>query len=446
LRWFLRLIGLLFGLLAVFFAAALTAPRWLAEDSVRQVIARHLGVAIKGEANLRGPLQWRLFPTPKATLTDVSLASSVGNWSAVASTVTVAGTWTDLWREAQKLHHDGPGGPPVPASPTGPDLPGWSREAIDLSDFRLGAGTMTMQAKALRVGSVKLGRGSWTVNLENGVLQVALADGEGLGGILSLFLTLDTNGSELIGNGNLKGRGLDAGQVAEAVGGAVGSVRGRLSLDISAKSRGASVAALVDRLDGGISADLADGSLRGIDLGSLLRAASQRVQGMPGGVTTIGKGKLRGTVRRGIMTIDDGSFIVPPLTVEASGQVGLGRRSLALSLNPKLDPSLGILSVPISVLVPVEVSGSWNNPVFRPELEQLPAQPLRIACDILSKAGGPVDKACDSLSKAVSDAVGGGAKAIGNGAQAVTKGLETVGGGIAKGVKCIGSVLFGQNC
>jgi uncharacterized protein involved in outer membrane biogenesis len=113
MRWLLGLFGVALGLLSVLAAAALTAPHWLAEDSVRHVISRHLGDAIGGRAELRGPLQWRLLPTPQATLADLSL-SAAPDWSADASTATLSGSWADLWREARKFRRDGPVGPPVP--------------------------------------------------------------------------------------------------------------------------------------------------------------------------------------------------------------------------------------------------------------------------------------------------------------------------------------------
>ncbi len=446
MRWLLGLGGLAFGLLAVATAAALTAPRWLDENSVRQVIARHLADAVGGQVDIRGPLRWRLFPTPQATLTDLTLSAPKANWSAEATTATVTGTWADLWREARKFHAAGPGGPPAPKTPAGPKLPGWSQDAIDLTDLRLGAGTLTMQVRRLQVQTLELGRGRWDAELQHGVLKVVLSDGEGLGGMLALSLTLDTNATALKVSGKVKGHNLDADEVAKAIGRPQGSLQGRLDLDATFKSQGESESGLIAAMSGRVAAVLVDGSLRGIDLGRLLSAASRKVQGLPGGTTRVGRADLRGAVRGGVLHIDEGRFVVVPLTIQVTGNVDIAHRALALSLDPKLDPSLGILQVPISVLVPVEVSGGWDSPVFRPELEKLPTRPLAIACDILSKAGGPVDKACDGLTKAVSDTVSGGAEAAGKGLEAVGKGLEAVGGGIAKGVKCLGSALFGKNC
>lgn len=256
------------------------------------------------------------------------------------------------------------GGGGAPAAP-GPKSHGWSTAPIDLSalnalDAELGFAAPGIAAGAVQLGSLRgrlaLSEGRAVVTLED----LAAYDGRITGTVVANARGRGSARADLVME-NLALQPL----LRDAAGydRLIATANGRVSLLSSA----ASMAEMMQQMQGEGQLSLGKGELRGLDLLGMLRTLDVGYVGP--GQSTIFDGMSSGfSIAQGVLRADDLNLSAPYLRAEGTGTVGIGTRVLDYRIVPvalqKADGTGG-------VSVPLKITGSWAAPRFQLDLEAL---------------------------------------------------------------------------
>ncbi|MPY72020.1 MAG: AsmA family protein, partial [Alphaproteobacteria bacterium] len=163
-------------------------------------------------------------------------------------------------------------------------------------------------------------------------------------------------------------------------------IEGTLNTKLDVKTRGRSQREMVQALNGSGRLNFADGAIRGINIGAIIRNVRE------GNFDPKARDKqktdfteLSGTFRitDGILRNADLALLSPLLRVTGKGTVDLPKKTLDYRIQPKLATTAqgqGGKTDVAGISVPVIVSGPWDNLSYRPDLagavEGVPAEAL----------------------------------------------------------------------
>lgn len=269
--------------------------------------------------------------------------------------------------------------PVAGGAPGGDTDTGWSTEPIDVSGLGALDAEVELDAPGIALPASDLGRTR---------LRLALTDSR----LVTTIRELKAYDGAVEGQVVVNGRdGLSAS--ADLAGSAIAISRlfaelldfDRLialgDMEIAVLATGTSMDALMNGMNGEGSFRFGAGELLGLDLVGMLRNLD------PG---FVGEGKatifdeVTGTFRivNGVVINDNLRMLAPLLTATGSGRVNLGGRRLNYTIVPRLLSGEGE-----GISVPVEITGTWDAPKFRLDLEGM----------VDAKADAEIEKARDRL-------------------------------------------------
>ena len=147
---------------------------------------------------------------------------------------------------------------------------------------------------------------------------------------------------------------------------------------------------LVGTLKGEASVALSNGAIAGTDIAAILSEASQRiVEGWAlkePARTNADTLSARFTIADGIASLGEFALRNSILTMTATGEVDLLRRSLDLKSDPRL--FTGTEGQTVGLPVPIVVSGPWQRPLIHPDLKDIRTNPA-VAFEALKTMGLP---------------------------------------------------------
>src|SRR5262245_43512285 len=161
-----------------------------------------------------------------------------------------------------------------PTQPTGAERResrrGWSEEAIDPQILAFADADLTLAVERFVYKDVKTGPGRVAAVVEAGVAKVALEEVELYGGRGQGKLMLDGSGSLLDMAAHLKLVGVS---IQPLLGDAAGVqwLDGRGSVTLALSGKGLSEREIVEGLNGKVDATVADGAIKGVDVGKIVR-------------------------------------------------------------------------------------------------------------------------------------------------------------------------------
>ena len=276
---------------------------------------------------------------------------------------------------------EAPTSAPPPAATSSAKVSGWSDAPIDLSALKIANAEFNLTANSIQYRKIEIGRSALALHLQDGKLEadlteMALYQGKGSGKVVA-----DGSGAApVIGSAfNLSGVAMqpllrDAAAFERLV------ATGNLSFDVTGHGR--SQRDIVASLNGKGNLNLANGKIDGVNL----MAFAKNAVGLGGGKGSGDQtdfGALTGsyTIANGILHNDDLKLTSPEVPMVGAGTVDLPLRQV----NYKLTPSLAGL-----VAVPVDITGSWDNLSYHPDLAGM-AQSLfqnpDKAVDVLKQGG-----------------------------------------------------------
>ena len=302
---------------------------------------------------------------------------------------------------------------------------GWSEDPLPVASLRSFDAALDLDLDNATLGTLTLGKSAMRLVLQDGEIEgtfdrLGLFDGS-VGG----KFTADVRGTPSF-SADLTGSDLATEQIGAQL---IGSDRLRSTADgtISVTGRGASVAAIMDSLNGKGDLTLGPGQLNGIDIAAMLRQLDPTAQA-GSNRTLLDSATASFTITNGMLDNPDLAVLAPIMVGSGKGSIGLGPRNLDYTFIAEI-PST-IVGKPVSL--PIHISGSWSNPKFGFDMQDLIQARFGVNLDGLGA------DATDALRKRVSDELGIDLKPGQDIKQALTEGLQ------AKAIDAFSQGLLGK--
>ena len=246
---------------------------------------------------------------------------------------------------------------------------GWSRAPIDASGLGALDADISITLNGLRTDLTTLGRTRLGLSIDRARAVAEFREVALFGGQLAGEFVMN-NRSGLSVGGNLRFRGIELlpllTEMAEFQ-----RIQGQANLDVQFLGVGNSVHAIMNSLRGDGRIDFSQGEIIGFDLAGMLRNLDMSYMGEQNrtvydqitGTFTMSDGVLRNSDLR----LDASRF-----SVTGQGAVGLGTRNLDYRIVPAAVHGDETLRVPLMI------TGPWDAPRFRLDMEALAREQLRI--------------------------------------------------------------------
>jgi AsmA protein len=288
-------------------------------------------------------------------------------------------------------------------------LAAWSREKLDLAGLSSVNADLQITTTQINLGSVKLTDAVLTAKLTDGRLQTDLSKFNAFGGHWEGRMTVDAaSGVPMIGL-QMQGERV---AISNLLGTLTGFDRlvGTGTFRIDAVARGESIAALMNNLNGDVSAKLSEGALKGLNVMQLIRSAqsvqqafvSGKLKSMdfstvlsPAAETDFTNFDSSLKIENGVAKVDVLKLDSPAFAIDGTGTIDIGSQRLDLRLTTSIDrkgKGQGAVVELNGIPVPVRLSGSWNQLDITPDFSDIQTAleaelKARLASEITSRAG-----------------------------------------------------------
>lgn len=236
---------------------------------------------------------------------------------------------------------------------------GWSTAAIDASALGLFNGQISLAAQGLLVAGLNFGAANLSATVNQSRAVVDLNRLEGYSGTVTGQVVANNRGGLSVG-GSVRASGVEMQPLLTDLAG-VSRFTGQGEANAEILGAGNSVHAIMNSLSGKGGISMGRGTIRGIDLDSLMRT------GLPtGGTTVFDSMAATFTVEKGDLYNRDLLLKLPVISATGEGRVGLGARDIDYLFTPKT----GGADVAGGVVIPVRIRGPWSDPKIWPDMEK----------------------------------------------------------------------------
>ncbi|MEM9739961.1 MAG: AsmA family protein [Pseudomonadota bacterium] len=260
---------------------------------------------------------------------------------------------------------------------------GWSDEPLDLSGLKAVDADISLKAESIILGDITLDAPDLSAVLDNGDLTATIATMRAFGG--EWTGAFDLGASEDIPTMGLDLTG-ETIQLSDALLSLAGldalSGIGQLRVDVN--SQGNSLKSLVEGLSGEMGSNVADGAIKGVNVGQLVRSRDTLLQSLTDGslqmalapeAETDFTSLLAGlTLENGVASLDAFNLANPVLSLEGSGTIDLGARTMDVGIVPRLDTTGqgGGSAVQLNgIPIPFRIRGDWLAPGMSPDTQMI---------------------------------------------------------------------------
>ncbi|MEJ5358942.1 MAG: AsmA-like C-terminal region-containing protein, partial [Desulfobacterales bacterium] len=172
-------------------------------------------------------------------------------------------------------------------------------------------------------------------------------------------------------------------------------LEGTAQAEATLTMQGADTARIKQSLSGSGRLRVEDGAIVGVDIADVARSAKAFLAGgAPSGPkprTDFAELTVPFTLDNGLFQTTQSEMKSPLFRLQAAGRADLVRESLDFRLEPKIVGTLkgqGDQKERSGLAVPILVSGTFDNPQFRPDLKSLVGEEVRKALDPAAPGGG----------------------------------------------------------
>lgn len=264
----------------------------------------------------------------------------------------------------------------LPHSGASPD--GWGRNPLGLGAIRSADAAIAVTAQKATYANRETGPAKVTAAIAGGRLDCRLDFPAIAGGAADIQASIDAAATPPAVSLAVRAEDVDLAQLLPLAG--LDWLSGRGSAAVSIQAAGNTQQELVGTSRGEASAKLSGGAIAGTDIAATLSEASQRiVEGWAlkePAQTNADSLSARFTIADGIATLGEFSLRNSILTMTATGEVDLLRRSLDLKADPRL--FTGTEGQTVGLPVPIVVSGPWRRPLIHPDLKDIRTNPAEV--------------------------------------------------------------------
>ena len=236
---------------------------------------------------------------------------------------------------------------------------GWSKAPIDASGLGLFNGRIDLTATGLRVAGLSFADASLTITVDRSRAVVVLNRLSGYSGGMSGQVVANNRNGLSVG-GSLRATSVEMESLLNDLAG-INRFTGKADTELEFLSSGNSLHAIMNGLSGKGSLSMERGTIKGIDLDSLMR------QGLAtGGTTVFDSLSASYTMENGNLFNSDLLLRLPVISASGEGRIGLGARDIDYLFTPRTasaDSGGG-------VVIPVRIRGPWADPRIWPDMEK----------------------------------------------------------------------------
>jgi AsmA protein len=303
---------------------------------------------------------------------------------------------------------------------------GWSDEPIQFPAIGGADVAFELTLQALTVRDLKLDRTVLALDLQGTTMTATLKEFGLYGGRGNGVLTLALADGRPTVAQKVELAGLQALPFLRAAAG-FERIEGTVSANLDVTSTGQSQKALVENLDGSGRVVFADGAITGINIAAMVRNVGAAFLDPAAGETRkTDFAELSGSfaIADGIVDNRDMTLQAPTLRVNGAGTVDLPARRLNYRIEPKAAATLegqGGQQDVAGLLVPVMITGPWDNLSFAPDLRGVLQDALKDPAKVkeqLEAIGQSPEQVRQQLKKLEDDLKAGGTenliKGLGN--------------------------------
>ncbi|MCP5412748.1 MAG: AsmA family protein [Alphaproteobacteria bacterium] len=253
------------------------------------------------------------------------------------------------------------------AAPAAAPAKGWSTAPIAVDALRLVDADLSFNAQSLVIRKFSVGKTALHVVLNDGVLQANLNPMTLYGGGGSARIGVDAHGRVPDVTANLSFDNVSMGSLLNDMLG-VNKIEGVGKLELNVSGTGASADAIMHALTGKGSVTIANGRIRGVNLGMVARTVKTALSGdATGDGASTDFTQMGGSfvIAKGVMTNNDFSLTGPVISATGKGTIDIGNQTIDFLLSPKADVAVA------NVTVPFRIRGPWTKPSYVPDLAGL---------------------------------------------------------------------------
>ncbi|MBY0561062.1 AsmA family protein [Hyphomicrobium sp.] len=252
---------------------------------------------------------------------------------------------------------------------------GWSSEPLNLTLLGVADGSARVSVEKLHFKNMSIGKSSVDVAVKNLAMQakfndVALYKGHGSG-----VLAINGSGGNADVTANFKLDNVSAFPFLKDAAN-FGWVSGNANVALQLSANGANQLQLVESLNGTAGFQFADGAIVGFNLPGAIHGLTQGNLGAlrtsPSEKTDFTALGASFTITNGVAQNQDLQLISPMLKVTGAGTAHMPERTIDYTVRPKLvaaaEPQKGN-SEASGIEVPVHITGSWDQPSYRPDFK-----------------------------------------------------------------------------
>ncbi len=249
---------------------------------------------------------------------------------------------------------------------------GWSEEHIDWSFLGRADAAFDLDIGHFRRGAVEAGPGRVKLALEDNKLEAAFEDMKLYKGTAHGVLKVDASRepaaviADVSGDGMDMGRFLkDAADIEWLLGG------GKFSATLG--GQGKSERGIVETLNGAARIDIGQGAIAGWNVEKILKRAGEgrfpSLDRTPSEKTDFKKMSASFTIKDGVAENKDLEVTGALARVSGAGKIPLAKREIDYTLRPRLGAAQGAEDGAPGLEIPVRVTGSWEKPKFKADLD-----------------------------------------------------------------------------
>ena len=279
----------------------------------------------------------------------------------------------------------------------GASTTGWSDAPIDVAPLKTADVDFALSANSLIYRKIEVGKSALGLHLVNGRLEADLTEMQLYQGGGTGKVVVDGSGAVPAIEAQFS---LSRVQIEPLLKAAIGldRVTGTGAFNLSVAGRGRSQREIIGALGGKGDLNLANGTIKGVNLVAMVRNIGSAFQS--GGTDVTAFSSLSGTytIEHGILRNNDLQLKSSDMPMTGAGTVDLPRRSVDYKVTPRIAGA---------VAVPVIVKGPWDNLSYQPDLAGLVGNPEKLLEGGAKGAAGAVQSAPKGVDKLLKGLFGG---------------------------------------
>lgn len=263
------------------------------------------------------------------------------------------------------------------------DAPRWSNDAIDVSGLSAADVDVILTAEHIILPELSLKKVKIQPQIRSGSASINIIQSQVFDGGMSGVVTAIPRGDYINVSANIKLQGVDIEQALQTLSGDA-AISGKTNLTTALTARGKSVASIIQTLSGNANLAIADGAIKGVNLGQMARNAKSAFLNSSAGSSTeqtdFASLTASFAIQNGIISNSDLAMKAPFLRLTGKGSINLPAYSINYRLLPELvETSKGQGGKDkTGIAVPVLVTGQLDNPKFAPDLQSMLENPEQI--------------------------------------------------------------------